>query len=92
MLNMFAMMSEIERDLISERTKEGLKAVKARGVKLGRPKGPGKSKLDKHQEEIVALLKTGSRQNYIAKKFNTTPANLSLWLKKKGLTSIKPEY
>jgi len=40
----------------------------ARGVKFGRPKGPGSSKLDKYKEEIIALLKTGSRQTYIAKK------------------------
>ena len=31
--------------------------VKAKGIKLGRPKGPGKSKLDKFNDEIVALLK-----------------------------------
>ena len=41
-LTMLAMMSEIERDLISERTKEGLRAVRARGIKLGRPPGPGR--------------------------------------------------
>jgi DNA invertase Pin-like site-specific DNA recombinase len=80
------------RDLLLQRTKEGREAAKARGVKFGRPSGPGKSKLDKHEEEIVALLKTGSRQNYIAKKYGTTPANLCLWLKKKGLNDIQPEY
>jgi len=37
----------------------------ARGVKFGRPKGPGSAKLDKHKEEIIALLKTGSRQTFI---------------------------
>ncbi len=41
-LTMLAMIAEIERDLISERTKEGLRARKAAGVMLGRPKGPGK--------------------------------------------------
>ena len=46
------MIAEIERDLISERTKEGLQARKAAGLKLGRPKGPGKSKLDQHRGEI----------------------------------------
>ncbi len=51
---MFSMIAEIERDLISERTKEGLRARKAAGVKLGRPKGPGKSKLDQYKEEIIA--------------------------------------
>ena len=40
----FSMAAEIERDLISQRTKEALKARKAMGVILGRPRGPGKSK------------------------------------------------
>src|SRR5712692_7337597 len=39
----FAMAAEIERDLISKRTKEALIAKKASGMKLGRPKGVGKS-------------------------------------------------
>ena len=42
----FSMASEIERELISQRTKEALAAKKAAGTKLGRPRGPGKSKLD----------------------------------------------
>ena len=37
LLNIFSILAEFERDLLSERTKEGLKAVKKRGVKLGRP-------------------------------------------------------
>jgi DNA invertase Pin-like site-specific DNA recombinase len=88
----FSIAARIERDLLLQRCKEGREAAKARGVKFGRPSGPGKSKLDKYEEEIVALLKTGSRQNYIAKKYGTTPANLCLWLKKKGLNNIRPEY
>ena len=59
MAKAFSIAAEIERDLISKRTKEALRARKAKGVKLGRPKGPGKSKLDAHHEEIVALLKNG---------------------------------
>ena len=39
----FAMAAEIERDLISKRTKEALAARKRAGVKLGRPKGSGKA-------------------------------------------------
>lgn len=78
----FAMAAEIERDLISKRTKEALQAKKAMGMKLGRPKGPGKSKLDPYRLEIEALLNNGSTQRFIAKKYNTTPANLSLWMKK----------
>ena len=78
----FAMAAEIERDLISKRTKEALKARKAAGVKLGRPKGPGKSKLDKHREEIIALLNNGSTKAYVARKYDTTRVNLYNWLSK----------
>ena len=78
----FAMASEIERDLISQRTKEGLRARKAAGVKLGRPKGPGKSKLDKNREEIVALLKNGSTKAFIARKYGSSQNNLYNWIKK----------
>ena len=35
-------------------------SVRQRLLNKARPKGPGKSKLDKHREEIVALLKNGS--------------------------------
>jgi DNA invertase Pin-like site-specific DNA recombinase len=78
----FSIAAEIERDLISARTKEALKARKAAGVKLGRPKGPGKSKLDAYREEIVALLKNGSTKSYVARKYETTLPNLYNWLKK----------
>ena len=87
----FSIAAEIERDLISKRTKEALKARKAQGVILGRPKGPGKSKLDQYREEIIALLKNGSKQNYIAQKFGTTPPNLHNWLKKNDI-DVKPVF
>lgn len=79
---MFAMLSEIERDLISERTKEALRAKKAMGIKLGRPKGPGKSKLDQYKEEIEAFLKTGYSKANIARKYNVSRQNLYNWIQK----------
>ena len=82
MAMVFSIVSEIERDLISQRTKEALKARKAAGVKLGRPKGPGRSKLDKYRVEIEALLKNGSPKTFIAKRYGTTAANLHNWIKK----------
>lgn len=82
MAMVFSMVSEIERDLISKRTKEALHTKKANGVKLGRPKGVGKSKLDAHKLEIEALLKNGSTKTFIANRYNSTPANLHNWIKK----------
>ena len=66
-----------------------MKARKASVVKLGRPKKPGKSKLDKHKEEIVALFKNGSTKSFVAKKYRTTLPNLYNWLKKNGI-DVKP--
>jgi DNA invertase Pin-like site-specific DNA recombinase len=77
----FSMAAEIERDLISQRTREALAARKKSGMKLGRPTGAGKSKLDAYRPEIEALLKNGSTQRFIARRYGTTPANLNRWLK-----------
>jgi DNA invertase Pin-like site-specific DNA recombinase len=81
----FSMASEIERDLISSRTKEALRFKKENGIKLGRPKGPGKSKLDIFRPEIEALLANGSTQKFIANRYNTTEANLYNWMKRHNL-------
>src|SRR5260221_11075806 len=75
----FAMGAEIERDLISKRTKEALVEKKANGIQLGRPKGVGKSKLDQYRPEIEAMMNNGSTQTFIAKRYNTTEANLHHW-------------
>lgn len=88
MAMVFSMASEIERDLISKRTKEALAAKKKMGIKLGRPKGPGKSKLDIFKPEISALLQNGSTQKFIANRYQTTEANLSLWIKKHKLKKL----
>ena len=86
----FSMAAEIERDLISARTTEALRARRASGLPLGRPKGPGKSKLDQSRLEIEALLANGSTQTFIAKRYKTTPANLSNWIRKHGITRPRP--
>ena len=70
---------------LTQRTKEALRVKKESGVKLGRPKGPGKSKLDEYQPEIEALIANGSTQKFIANRYGTTEANLSNWLKKRGI-------
>jgi len=81
----FSMAGEIERDLISQRTKEALRVKKESGASLGRPKGPGKSKLDPYKIEIESLLAHGSSQKFIANRYGTTEANLHNWMKKRGI-------
>lgn len=81
----FAMAAEIERDLISQRTREALRYKKEQGIKLGRPPGPGKSKLDPFRPEIEVLLNNGATQKFIAKRYGTTEANLHNWLNRHGL-------
>ncbi|WP_201258187.1 recombinase family protein [Piscirickettsia litoralis] len=85
----FSMAAEIERDLISQRTKEALRFKKEQGFTLGRPKGPGKSKLDPFRLEIENLLANGTTQKFIAQRYHTTEANLHNWLKKHGLKTAK---
>lgn len=59
MIALFGLFAEAERDLISERTKEGFADAKAKGKLLGRPKGAlGTSRLDGKEQEIRALLAT----------------------------------
>jgi len=91
MAMVFSMAAEIERDLISKRTREALKSKKESGVKLGRPKGPGKSKLDAFRIEIEALLNNGSTQKFIAKKYNVTEPTLCNWIKKNNIKKRKTD-
>ncbi len=68
MIALFGLFAEVERDLISQRTQEGLAAARAKGRLLGRPKGAlGKSKLDGKEEEIRLLLEKTVSKTSIAK-------------------------
>lgn len=55
----FSLAAEIERQLISQRTKESLKRIKDEGKHLGRPHGFSYKKLDAKKEEIKKLLSKG---------------------------------
>jgi len=68
MLTFFSLFGELERDMVSLRTKESLSAKKAQGVKLGKPVGTiQKSKFDKDIEKIKELLQYGLSVRKIAK-------------------------
>ena len=82
MSTMLALFAELEREFISMRTKEALKARRAAGVKLGRPKGPGQSKLDQYKDDIVEDLRRGVTKVMIARRYKATEATLHNWLTK----------
>lgn len=76
----FALIAQIERELISLRTKEALYARKIMGMKLGRPKGKGKSRLDQYKDEIIRLVELKVPKTIIAKQYNTSVINLYNYL------------
>lgn len=80
----FSISAEIERSLISQRTKEALKRKKAEGVKLGRPKGKlnSKYKLSGCEHKIQTMLNEGYPKNFISKQLNVSSSTLYLYLKK----------
>jgi len=82
----FSLASELERELISLRTKEALRVRKEKGLKLGRPCGAGKIKLDKFRPEIEALLVNGATKKFITGRFDVTPNIVCNWLNKNGIS------
>ena len=62
-----------------------MRARQEKGVKLGRPHGAGKSKLDPHRKEIVALLKVKAEKKFIAQRFGVTAPTLKNWIEKNGI-------
>lgn len=63
----FGLAAEIERQLISERTKNSLKRLKDEGKHLGRPHGFSYQKLEKKHNKIVELLDKGVSKAEIAR-------------------------
>ena len=68
LITIFSMLADLERDFISERTKEGLKARKDKGIPLGKPKGVIQASMyDKDKDKIFHLDKLGVPLNTIIK-------------------------
>ena len=78
----FGLSAEIERNLISQRTKEALARKKAEGVSLGRPKG-SKSKVNKltgRESEVKRLLEMNMTKSAIAKVLGVHRCTISKYL------------
>ena len=86
-ITILSALSQMERDVISQRTKEALAYKKSVGIQLGRPRGISTSRLDPHMDDIKQLLLMGVKKKVIAKKFNISPTGLSIWLKKYNIKS-----
>ena len=80
----FALSAEIERNLISQRTKEALARKKAEGVSLGRPAASRtditKRKLYPRRQKITNMLAEGYSLNRIAKTLHVSRNTIARWL------------
>lgn len=79
----FGMAAEIERDLISMRTREALSKRKADGVHLGRPFGAKIEfhKLTDHKDHILKLYHSGVPKARIARKYRVTDKTLRKYIR-----------
>jgi len=86
-VTLFSLFAELERDLISLRTKEALAAKKAQGIRLGKPKGTiQKSMYDKDIDKIKAWLALGLSGRKISKNLGYgTYISLNTYLNKRKL-------
>ena len=82
----FSLAAEIERNLISQRTKECLARLRAEGKKLGRPKGSSNAlKLTGKESEIKKLLLKSVPKLKIAKLLSVNPTTLYKFIKLQGI-------
>jgi DNA invertase Pin-like site-specific DNA recombinase len=79
----FGLSAEIERKLISQRTKEALARKRSEGIVLGRPKGrkSKRLKLSGNEAEIRLLLSENVPKSVIARKFGVSRRTVYAYLK-----------
>ena len=82
----FGLSAEIERNLISQRTKASLESIKATGKKIGRPFAAQskKLKLSRNTKKIKNWLDAGFTKYRIAKMMSVSPATVSNFIKRMG--------
>lgn len=81
----FGLSAEIERDLISQRTKEALARRKSEGHVLGRPNGKKSSygKLTGHEDEVIKMFKENVSKTEIGRKCGVNRMTINTFLKKR---------
>jgi DNA invertase Pin-like site-specific DNA recombinase len=85
----FGLSAEIERKLISQRTKDALARKKAEGVVLGRPKGrkSSKKKLTGRETQIKLLLKENISYSAMARILNVSRLTITNFIKENKFSS-----
>lgn len=80
----FGLSAEIERQLISERTKAGLERARIQGKRIGRQKGvsPKKYKLTGKEDYIKQELSRGRSKNSLSKELGVTWITLARFIKR----------
>ena len=76
-LGMLSVFAEFERDLIRERTVAGLRAARAKGTLLGRPR-----KIDSYSSRVAELQDQGLSKRAIARAIGVAPSNVMRLLAK----------
>lgn len=85
----FALAAEIERNLISQRTKEALALKKAAGIRLGRPPGSSRKKDNacKYRDIIIKKINDGVPLVKVAKQYKIHRNTLYKYLKTGNLSN-----
>ncbi len=85
----FGLSAEIERNLISQRTREALARKRSEGIKLGRPLGRKSSrlKLSGHEAEIRSMIGKNISKSAIARRFGVCRQTVSSFLKRTAQTA-----
>lgn len=87
----FGISAEIEKSLISARTKEALAYKKSQGITLGRPIGssPKMNLLAKNRDNITQMLKDNIPINIISKKYGISRGTLYSFLKESITSNVE---